>query len=166
MEFAPYDLISDGIASARLPLCPCVPLCFYGVGHTTGNHGRALSAYIGEVEVPMVSIVGQALPVAGMAVVSIGIEGIVSASSNTFKTVDACLVEAEFFFGHRRWLQSQIRHEASEATGTALFGDDQIVHTETSDPGRVCHVSVRPVAHQALLIKVVGGRDQGHPVAV
>jgi hypothetical protein len=47
----------------------------------------------------MVFIVDQALPIAGMAVKSVGIEGIISTPFNAFKTVDACLLETKFLMG-------------------------------------------------------------------
>ena len=73
------------------------------VGHTAGDHGRALSTHIGELEIPVVLVVNQALPVARMAVIPIGVESAVLTSFNTFETVEPCLLETEFSFEHGRW---------------------------------------------------------------
>jgi len=127
--------------------------------------GRALTANVGEAEIAVMAIVYLALAITGMTIESVGIEGMVLTSFNTFKALGARLMEAEFLIGPGGLLQSQIRYQTSEAAGAAFFSDNQVMDAKSSDACHIRHMSVGPVAHQIFLVKVVGCWDQGRPMS-
>ena len=95
------------------------------------------------------------------AVKGVSKEGLVYAPFHAFFAGTIVSVQTVLLFHFVRELNFHTRHQAAYAAAAPFLRYQHIIDTEVSQPGYVGDMPVRPITDELLLIKIVGGGNNG-----